>query len=353
MQILVLIGLLFACVATGLPAEKETSNDIFTQLDYEKFENSVAYVYDDNENLVRLTFEDDEDDESFDETKKDLANRVFFFLYTKDNPTDPKPLYLDDENALKNSFFDPKKPTRFITHGWMNSRNSAACTLIRDAYVKHDDYNVIVIDWSKISIRPYIWASTRVKMVGMFVSSMIDFLVKHGLDLSQTTLIGHSLGAHVSGLAARFAKGDVNYVVGLDPALPGFYLAGPGSRISSGDATYVEIIHTNGGLLGFLAAIGDVDFFPNGGSKQLGCLIDIGGSCSHARSYRFYAESILSDVGFHGRKCNSFLRWQLGLCKKEHTSIMGGHKLFNGHGNYFLMTRSAFPFAKGLLARDP
>lgn len=253
------------------------------------------------------------------------------------------------------------------------------------AYIQHNDYNVIVIDWSKISIRPYIWASRRVKMVGIFVSSMIDFLAKHGLDPSQTALIGHSLGAHVSGLAARNCKGEIKYVVGkflshkkesfentaklivsiritwrksiisgLDPALPGFHLAGPGSRISSGDANYVEIIHTNGGLLGFLAAIGDVDFFPNGGSKQIGCLIDVGGACSHARSYRFYAESVTSDVGFHGRSCNTFLRWKLGFCKKGHTSIMGGHKRrFNANGNYFLTTRSIFPFAKGLLARDP
>jgi len=135
--------------------------------------------------------------------------------------------------------------------------------------------------------------------------------------------------------------------------LPGFSLAGPGSRVSTGDAKYVEIIHTNGGLLGFMAAIGDIDFFPNGGSNQIGCLIDIGGACSHARSYRFYAESITSDIGFHGRNCNSFSRWRLGFCRKKHTSIMGGHKwLFNARGTYFLSTRSSFPFAKGPFARD-
>jgi len=99
-------------------------------------ENTVAYVYDDDDNLVQLTFEDEEEEEEeeekLDETKKDIANRVFFFLYTKKNPVEPRQLYLNDDAALSNSDFDPSKPTRFVTHGWMNSRKSAACTLIRD-----------------------------------------------------------------------------------------------------------------------------------------------------------------------------------------------------------------------------
>ncbi|KMQ93906.1 pancreatic triacylglycerol lipase [Lasius niger] len=304
-------------------------------------------MYDDHEHLVQLTLDDDV--ESLEETQRDIGNRVFFFLYTKNNPTVPNTLYVNDKNALKNSSFDPTKPTRFIIHGWMNSRSSSACVLIRDAYVKNEDDNVIVVDWSKISFRPYIWASRRVGLVGEFVSTMIDFLEKQGMDLSKTVLIGHSLGAHIVGLAAHNAKGEVSFIVGLDPALPGFYLAGPGSRISNDDAQYVEIIHTNGGLLGFSAAIGDSDFYPNGGKSQSGCLLDIGGACSHARSYKFFAESIDSSLGFHARKCSSFRHFKKGLCNNEHISLMG-HKLeLHAQGNYYLETNSKFPFAKGEL----
>jgi len=63
----------------------------------------------------------------------------------------------------------------------------------------------------------------------------------------------------------------------------------------------VEIIHINGGLLGFLAAIGNVDFYPNGSEKQLGCVMDPGDVCSH--THRFFAESINS----HEKSYNSFL----------------------------------------------
>lgn len=145
-------------------------------------------------------------------------------------------------------------------------------------------------------------------------------------------------------------------VPGLDPAFPEFRLAGPGARISSGDAKYVEIIHTNAGLLGFLPAIGDVDFYPNGGMKQHGCLVDVGGACSHARSYWYFAESINSPVGFQGKSCSSFLRFKMGLCNHSHTSIMGGHKpLFSASGTYYLVTNPSFPFAvrRWWAPRDP
>ncbi|KAL6432562.1 hypothetical protein ACFW04_006852 [Cataglyphis niger] len=346
METRLLISLLLICTAAGLPVEKKSyNNDIFTPMDYALLENTTAYMYDDNENLVKLTLDDDI--ESLDETQMNIANRVFFFLYTKKNSIIPRTLYVNDKNSLKSSNFDPSKPTRFITHGWMNSRSSLACLLIRDAYLKNEDSNVIVVDWGSISRRPYIWASNRVVMVGQFVSTMIDFLEEQGMDLSKTILIGHSLGAHVAGLAAFNAQSKVNFVVGLDPAFPGFSLAGPGSRISSDDAEYVEIIHTNGGLLGFLTAIGDSDFYPNGGERQAGCLVDPGGACSHARSYRFFAESISSPLGFHGRSCSDFVRFKMGLCNDQHTSLMGHKSQLHARGNYYLLTNSNSPYANG------
>lgn len=85
------------------------------------------------------------------------------------------------------------------------------------AYLQSGDYNVIVIDWSSISISGYVWASKHVQMVGHFVATMMNFLAKHGMDLSQTTMVGHSLGAHVVGIAAR-KFGETNsaiaYIIG-------------------------------------------------------------------------------------------------------------------------------------------
>lgn len=53
-------------------------------------------------------------------------------------------------------------------------------------------------------------------------------------------------------------------ITGLDPARPCF---GGGERLDGlrrGDADYVDVIHTNPGVLGIKPTIGDADFYPNG-----------------------------------------------------------------------------------------
>lgn len=82
------------------------------------------------------------------------------------------------------------------------------------------DYNVIVFDWWRMQSwlgwvpRSYGTAVKYVPEVSNFVTSMLVFLENNGLDLKTTTLIGHSLGAHVMGTASRRMKNKVNYIVG-------------------------------------------------------------------------------------------------------------------------------------------
>lgn len=43
-------------------------------------------------------------------------------------------------------------------------------------------------------------------------------------------------------------------------------------RLSKTDANFVDVIHTNGGMLGFPISVGHADFYPNGGGiYQPGC----------------------------------------------------------------------------------
>lgn len=131
----------------------------------------------------------------------------------------------------------------------------------------------------------------------------------------------------------------------MDPAGPNFYLKDRGSRVSKGDGVYVEIIHTSK-LLGLGKNIGDSDFYPNGGTAQNGCKVDLGGSCSHSRSYEYYAESI-NNNGFLARKCGSSKDFEKGKCNSNPIGHMGGLLPdFNVKGSYYLNTNSQSPYAK-------
>lgn len=86
--------------------------------------------------------------------------------------------------------------------------------------------------------------------------------------------LGHSLGAHVAGNAASSVKhGKIGRVTGLDPALPGFHvLESNEGRLDASDAQFVDVIHSCGGILGYLNPLGTVDFYPNAGvAVQPGC----------------------------------------------------------------------------------
>ena len=63
-------------------------------------------------------------------------------------------------------------------------------------------------------------------------------------------------------------------ITGLDPAGPLFTGVDKDFRLDEDDATYVDVIHTNAGVLGTSQRVGDIDFYPNGGEHQPGCSID-------------------------------------------------------------------------------
>ena len=64
---------------------------------------------------------------------------------------------------------------------------------------------------------------------------------------------------------------------GLDPAGPFFEFKHPDTRLDKTDADFVDAIHTDTKTLvvkgfGTIQEMGDVDFYPNGGYLQPGCL---------------------------------------------------------------------------------
>ena len=61
----------------------------------------------------------------------------------------------------------------------------------------------------------------------------------------------------------------------MDPAGLFFTNRDATIRLDPGDAEYVDVIHTDAGGLGTSQKVGHIDFFPNGGSLQPGCVFNI------------------------------------------------------------------------------
>lgn len=99
--------------------------------------------------------------------------------------------------------------------------------------------------------------------MGPVISRFVEFIVDtypDSVSFSNIWIIGHSLGAHVAGVAGKHTTQKVAVVVGLDPAGPFFYDDKPDERLNVGDGEYVEVIHTDRTQQGFAKPIGDADF---------------------------------------------------------------------------------------------
>ncbi|XP_071451360.1 lipase member H-like [Hetaerina americana] len=282
-------------------------------------------------------------------TKED----IFFKLYTRHGPKEGESLNIGDTDELRNSTFDFLKPTFILTHGFLSGINSEAVQSIKDMYLGFKEENVIAVDWSRIAANPlYFIVKRQTVHVAGIVADFVHFLKLSGVDLGNIHLCGHSLGAHVMGLTGKeFNKfpSKIARITGLDPAAPLYSVNDTSTRLDRDDADFVDVIHTCGGLLGFGAPIGKVDFFPNGGNiPQPGCPLDymFAGTCSHSRAWRFYTESVNS-VGFESVPCASYEDFQQNNCPQEMKTPMGAPTPRSAHGDFYLYTAGTSPFALG------
>lgn len=137
-----------------------------------------------------------------------------------------------------------------------------------------------VVDWGNLSQNDYKSASMSIFDVGLTVAGIIialeEMRPKH-FNRRNVTLAGYSLGAHAAGYAGAVLDGQVEQIIGLDPAGPLFTLpaaVAPKYRLDQTDAQFVQVLHTSGGTLGTSLKCGHADFYPNGGrAPQRNCLM--------------------------------------------------------------------------------
>nr|CAD7267387.1 unnamed protein product [Timema shepardi] len=243
----------------------------------------------------------------------DATTGVKFYLYTQNNPTTASVITVNDASSLGN--FDSSHETKIVVHGWQSSASNM--DEIRSAYISSGQaVNVIMMDWSTgASNLVYEVCRENVVPAGEYLATLINFLASKGMNTANLHIMGHSLGAHIAGVAGnRQTSGTVGRVTGMDPAAP----------LSSNDASFVEVIHTCAGLLGWVDPLGHADFYPNGGKlPQPGCGVDVTGTCSHSRSHNYFAESITTTVGFKSELCADWSTYQTGACAGNSRALMG------------------------------
>lgn len=137
----------------------------------------------------------------------------------------------------------------------------------------------------------------------------------------------------------------ISELKGLDPAYPLFANVSYTRRISHESALRVEVIHTDGGMLGVWESMGHVDFYINGGKSQRACA-GRNSRCSHGMAIEYFQESLYPGQQFVGIRCNTIPPVP-GSCTCKVTERVGGSVRFEDtSGKYYLETNDRAPYAK-------
>ncbi|XP_018568072.1 endothelial lipase [Anoplophora glabripennis] len=336
MKVSLLVAALFPLVLSGPAFQGQSEQDDGADMKYFLYESSPGvYKVEDLVNAEIDTMVSQSD--------------VYYHFFSRSNPNgvDIRNTNID---ALRNTGFSVQRDTMFIVHGWNGDNDASLNRHVRQAILSKENINVFVVDWGPIANRNYVSAKNSVVGVGRVVASFVQALQsRFSLRLSTVSFVGFSLGAHISGAAGAALNGEVDHIVGLDPAGPLFSVRNTNERLDPTDGRFVQVIHTNGGLLGFGSPSGHSDYYPNGGSSQPGCGLDIVGSCAHSRAYLFYTESILANTNrFVSTRCSSQRDYTRGNCNGNARSVLGGYTVDKrANGDFYLVTNNQSPFARG------
>ncbi|KAH8366506.1 hypothetical protein KR084_012680 [Drosophila pseudotakahashii] len=251
------------------------------------------------------------------------------------------------EAMWKSPLFDPKKKVVILATGWTTTVNgSDTIDVFSKAYNCRGDVNFVAVDAARFVDTLYTWSAFNTEEIGENIATGLVKL----LDLvpaENIHLIGHSLGAHIVGSAGRHLQRLTNQTVaritGLDPAKPCFNEGEVLSGLMRGDGRFVDVIHSNPGVLGKRSPMGDVDFYPGGmGPLPAGCFSV---TCAHARAWQYFAETIYpgNERNFLAIRCSSMSRLRELRCPGGEVP-MGYEVPTHVKGNYFLEVSGSSPY---------
>ncbi len=166
---------------------------------------------------------------------------------------------------------DTDSDTYVITHGYLSSSSEEwVGNLAQEIEQLDPDTNIILTDWSEAAgTVNYFSAVEDTEVVG---DEIANWLIDEGINPDTTQLIGHSLGAHASGIAgdvySDITGSSIETIVGLDPAGPSyedflFFDGKPAEeRLDPTDSDRVVAFHTSD-TFGYDDPLGLLDLYIN------------------------------------------------------------------------------------------
>ncbi|XP_011062042.1 PREDICTED: phospholipase A1-like [Acromyrmex echinatior] len=268
------------------------------------------------------------------------------------------------------NLINPSKPVFFMTHGFLaNSLNYNFPNFA--SLLSKKDYTVFSLDWSNaacynritatMNLLEYPLAVRNTPEVGTYLASYVKSLIDMcDVPLKNITFMGHSLGAHVSGFAAKDLQksgyGKIPLLITTDPAYPLFMFSNCEGRLCKKDAERVVVLHTS--AAGIQKSIGHLDLWFNNGLSQPACggwffgIINL--NCSHNIAIAYLCNTL-----FHGCKYTGvgisisprtipFLNILPGCSSDETDCITVDHRIFDRNyaieGDYCVSVISEFPY---------
>ncbi|XP_069030795.1 inactive pancreatic lipase-related protein 1-like [Embiotoca jacksoni] len=280
------------------------------------------------------------------------------------------------DQTIQISNYSGRRQTRFIIPGYLLKGDEDWPQQMCKAILQWENVNCIAVEWKNGVKTRYTQAANNARLVAAQVAHMTTFLMGHFKQTADKfRIIGHSLGAHAAGETGSRIPGLAR-ITGLDPTEPYFQDTDASVRLDTSDATFVDVIHTDGlpfdsklGL-GMSETVGHIDFYPNGGELMPGCSANRGkpsdldniwqgtskfDACNHARAYEYYIESVVKSQGFVGFPCSdktSFADGKCFPCADSQCPLMGHradrfsvtHR--DSKTKYFLNTGHSKPFGR-------
>ncbi|CAK1542968.1 unnamed protein product [Leptosia nina] len=290
------------------------------------------------------------------ETLKNLLGVTYEQMQQKNQSVFNDKLNLDlitKSGNTKYNFSEPltrmllTKSIYILIHGYLENSDGIMVQAIAPELLKHN-VKVFALDGRDVIGLEYFRSSTYVRFMGERLGGLLTDVIKRGQKPYRINLIGHSLGAHIAGVAGQEVYRDTGQrlgrITGLDPAGPCFSNVSLDSRLDPTDADYVDVIHTNAGILGLNEPVGHKDYYPNNGMSQLGCFLS---TCDHSRAWELFAESINNQQNFPARKCDNWTSFLNGNCTSNGITYMGLNSKGGNPGLYFLTTASSTPYGLG------